>query len=301
MSNLLTITIRIPVRVLVLLLVSFIQAQAQNPIPNSGFEAWSGGLPDGWVAAGTIPGTGPITQSDDSHTGSFAARGEPIAFGDGVLPPFLAAGDLANPGFAVSQRHASLTAFLKYFPLNRDSLSIEVFMNIGFNTIGSGQMSFQDTISSYSQFSIPITYMTSGVPDRAIINVVVRSVGNDLPAVGTFFLLDDWEFDAMTTSVETDPIRVPEKFSLAQNFPNPFNPETLISFDLRQQTSTRLEVYNVLGQRIRVLVDSPLAAGNHQVRWNGTDDFGQVVSSGVYVYRLTTANRSESRKMLLLQ
>ena len=171
-------------------------------------------------------------------------------------------------------------------------------MNIGISTIGSGQASFQDSVPSYSQFSIPISYMTSGVPDRAIINIVVRGVGNELPNVGTFFLLDDWEFDATITSVETDPNRLPVDFSLAQNFPNPFNPETLITFELGQNEQTRLEIFNLLGQRIRVLASGDLSAGSHQFRWNGTDDLGQLVSSGVYIYRLTTENKIVSPLIL---
>ncbi len=103
------------------------------------------------------------------------------------------------------------------------------------------------------------------------------------------------------TSVSETPQVQPATFALAQNYPNPFNPETVISFNLSQSEAVKLVVFNLLGQAVRVLANESLEAGSHQVRWNGTDDSGQLVSSGIYVYRLTTSSSSESRKMIFLQ
>ncbi|MDX9858076.1 MAG: cohesin domain-containing protein [candidate division Zixibacteria bacterium] len=94
---------------------------------------------------------------------------------------------------------------------------------------------------------------------------------------------------------------VPDEFVLHQNYPNPFNPETQIGFDLPVSGSVRLSVYNVLGQQVKVLVDGDLVAGSHQVTWNGTDQSGRTVSSGIYLYRLETATAALSRKMMLLK
>ncbi|MCB2230118.1 T9SS type A sorting domain-containing protein [bacterium] len=100
---------------------------------------------------------------------------------------------------------------------------------------------------------------------------------------------------------ENDRDNLPEGFGLAQNYPNPFNPTTEIQFSLPSSGQVRLEVYNVLGQLTNVLVDRYLSAGSYTAEWNGTDQSGAKVSSGVYFYRLTTGEFSEARKMLLLK
>jgi hypothetical protein len=88
---------------------------------------------------------------------------------------------------------------------------------------------------------------------------------------------------------------------LKSNFPNPFNSSTTISFLLPKDTSCSLDVYNIRGQKVRSLINEPRFAGNHSVVWNGLDDSGKPVSSGLYFYRLTTPNSSQINKMLLLK
>ena len=92
---------------------------------------------------------------------------------------------------------------------------------------------------------------------------------------------------------------LPGKLHLLQNFPNPFNPSTLIPYQLKRDIHVRLEVFNVLGQRIRTLVDEVRPAGTHRVAWDARDEQGRGVAAGVYIYRLTMDGISESRRMLL--
>ncbi|MBD3258614.1 T9SS type A sorting domain-containing protein, partial [candidate division GN15 bacterium] len=94
---------------------------------------------------------------------------------------------------------------------------------------------------------------------------------------------------------------LPSEFALEQNYPNPFNPETRIDFSLPQAADVRLTVYNVLGRRVADLVAGPLPAGRHSVVWEGTDEYGQAVASGVYLYRLEAGVSIQTRKMLLLK
>ncbi|MBP7697472.1 MAG: S8 family serine peptidase [candidate division Zixibacteria bacterium] len=89
---------------------------------------------------------------------------------------------------------------------------------------------------------------------------------------------------------------VPAGFELAQNYPNPFNPTTTISFTLPTPGDVTLEVFNVLGQRVAVLASGPYGAGTHHVEWNASG-----VSSGVYLYRLSAGEFTETRKMLLVK
>ncbi|MCB2230573.1 T9SS type A sorting domain-containing protein [bacterium] len=94
---------------------------------------------------------------------------------------------------------------------------------------------------------------------------------------------------------------LPEAYELSQNYPNPFNPSTQISFTVPTSQSVRIDVFNVLGQKVITLIDGQVAAGEHTVTWNAVDQSGSQVSSGVYFYRLQTADFSDTRKMMLLR
>lgn len=94
---------------------------------------------------------------------------------------------------------------------------------------------------------------------------------------------------------------IPYKFELAQNSPNPFNPETIIRYQLRKSSKARLEIYNIVGKLIKVLVNDHQNAGYYTVRWNGRDDFNNSVAGGVYIYILKTKNFIQSRKLVLVR
>jgi hypothetical protein len=90
--------------------------------------------------------------------------------------------------------------------------------------------------------------------------------------------------------------------ALAQNYPNPFNPSTTIQFTVRERSLVSLRVYNVTGQLVRTLVNEERAPGTvHQVAWDGRNDAGQSVSSGVYFYKLVTSDATQTKKMVLLK
>ena len=95
---------------------------------------------------------------------------------------------------------------------------------------------------------------------------------------------------------------IPEEFSLAQNYPNPFNPTTTISYQLKTAARVDLAIFNLLGQRVRTLVNGEKQApGVFSLYWNGLDEAGQEVSSSVYFYRLEADNQVQVRKMMLLR
>jgi len=94
---------------------------------------------------------------------------------------------------------------------------------------------------------------------------------------------------------------VPESYALQQNFPNPFNPSTVIKFELPVAGHATLTVYNVLGQEVRTLADDFYVTGSHEVEWDGRDNSGRQVSSGVYLYRLQAGDFNQTRKMVLLK
>ena len=94
---------------------------------------------------------------------------------------------------------------------------------------------------------------------------------------------------------------VPETFQVLQNFPNPFNPETKIRFQLPKDMDTRVGVYNLKGQLVRMLIQATIKAGYQEIRWDGRDEQGKRVASGVYYYRIQAGPHDEIRKMVLIK
>ena len=94
---------------------------------------------------------------------------------------------------------------------------------------------------------------------------------------------------------------IPYAMQLLPNYPNPFNSETRVAFTLPQPTRARIVVYNALGQSVRILLSSDMAAGRHELTWDGRNDRGIGLASGVYFYRLYAKDRVRSRSLVLLR
>ena len=92
-----------------------------------------------------------------------------------------------------------------------------------------------------------------------------------------------------------------DHFILYQNFPNPFNPTTSITFKLLKPSDVNLVIFDCTGRQIRTLKTDRYSAGLHQVQWDGTNDSGNAVASGIYVYQLKAGNYNQSHKMMLLR
>lgn len=118
-----------------------------------------------------------------------------------------------------------------------------------------------------------------------------------------FYRLEDVSFSGKKTLHPAIEIQLerPKDFELSQNFPNPFNPVTQIRFQLPEPTQVRLEIYNLLGQRVRTLVQDKLNPGYHLVMWDGRDENGAPVSSGIYFYHMRTEKFRQTKRMLLLK
>jgi len=93
----------------------------------------------------------------------------------------------------------------------------------------------------------------------------------------------------------------PYRFELSQNYPNPFNPVTTIEYGTPIRSQVTIEIFNVLGQKVRTLVNATQSAGSYRVEWAGTDDAGQSVPTGVYLYRFQAGEVVQTKKMLLLK
>ena len=94
---------------------------------------------------------------------------------------------------------------------------------------------------------------------------------------------------------------IPEQFILYPNYPNPFNPVTNITYDIPEATDVTLEIYNVMGQRVRTLAQGNHEPGRYQIVWSATDDIGQALSSGMYIYRIQAGDFVSVKKLVLMK
>lgn len=107
--------------------------------------------------------------------------------------------------------------------------------------------------------------------------------------------------NVIPTELEETSNLIPKKFTLLPNYPNPFNPSTKISFGIPELSKVKLEIFNVLGQKVKTLVEKELSPSFYTFEWNGTDDFNNRVSNGVYLLKMQAGKFSETRKMTILK
>jgi hypothetical protein len=102
------------------------------------------------------------------------------------------------------------------------------------------------------------------------------------------------------TAVKDEP-KLPTSYSLLQNYPNPFNPSTTISYEIPHNVKVKLLIYDILGRKITTLVDKVQQPGSYKIIWNGKNNFGQSVASGIYFYQLQSEGFNNVKKMILLK
>ena len=173
--------------------------------------------------------------------------------------------------------------------------------NDGYNPVGSNPdytFAFPPVTSfDWTQYTLDITVPT-GVSAQALeVRLHVYS-----QFTGTIYW-DDLTVQVIgtTTGVKTAKDGVPKTFELAENYPNPFNPSTTIRYGVPLDGPVSLIVYNILGQQVRTLLNAPIAAGRYSITWDGRDEAGRVLSSGVYFYRLQSSATALVKKMMLLK
>jgi len=116
-----------------------------------------------------------------------------------------------------------------------------------------------------------------------------------------YYLYRDVLLSTETAIAPQDNPVLANSYRLEQNYPNPFNPATTVSFYVPKRSKVSLEIYNILGKKIATLVNGEITAGNHTIVWNGKDSRGHSVVSGVYIYKLSTPESTQARKMMLLK
>jgi hypothetical protein len=180
--------------------------------------------------------------------------------------------------------------------------------NAGFNGTGPDSVFHFPSVTSFdwtqysTTFYVPKDSLTTTGSNKGPINSVEIRLHIYSTFVGTVYF-DDVTLTrvAGTTSVEPVADGIPKVYELSNNYPNPFNPSTQIQYAVPRASNVSLVIYNVLGQQVRTLVDAPQNAGRYTVTWDGRDNLGRVVGSGVYFYRMNAGETSLVKKMLMLK
>ncbi len=145
--------------------------------------------------------------------------------------------------------------------------------------------------TTWTQFS----YSLDGYANQTI-RVAIQCVSND----AFIFMVDQVQIEA-PGGTPNNPEIAPVVSQLIGNYPNPFNPETRIAFSTKENGPVSIDIYNVKGQKVRSLLNENREAGTHSVVWNGKDDNGKNVASGVFFYRMKSGKYSSTKKMILMK
>ena len=144
---------------------------------------------------------------------------------------------------------------------------------------------------------------TAGFDTTGITNVVIDSSRNriiaDVAHFSTLVLYGETETTGIDEIISKS--QIPNEFSLEQNYPNPFNPETKIIYQIPKISRVTIKIYNILGQEVRTLVDKEQTMGEYKVIWDGKNNSGIPLSSGIYIYQLRTKDFINSKRMILLR
>tara|TARA_Y100001968_G_C19127736_1_gene605123 strand:- start:242 stop:769 length:528 start_codon:yes stop_codon:yes gene_type:complete len=143
--------------------------------------------------------------------------------------------------------------------------------------------------------------------ERSYVNIPIKFIGSKYDVgsvnIGNIIIagLDGSSVEYVVRSSMLDIKPIPSKFALLQNFPNPFNPSTEIRFDLAEPGFVDLAVYNMNGQMIRKLKAEDMTPGYHALIWDGLNDYGSRVSSGMYFYTIRSGQFHDTKKMLFMK
>ena len=155
----------------------------------------------------------------------------------------------------------------------------------------------------FMSYNVPVTFEKKlvDISNNKIVDLQSHESYAFLPQNANRFKLVVGTANYVDKILEKISAELPQSFSLSQNFPNPFNPTTTIRFDVPRAGNIKLKIYNVLGQEVMTLAEGFFDTGRHSILWNGKDNSGHSVASGVYLYRLEGGGFSKVRKMTYLK
>ncbi len=198
--------------------------------------------------------------------------------------------------------HLGTNSALKFYARSMSNTYLED-MRVGVSTIPTPiPQGFQNYLTGANPVQVPAAWteyvFDLSAYDGQSIYLCIRNVSND-----EFILfVDDFSIHSVGGSVNNEDGVAPAVVTeLKGNYPNPFNPETTISYSVRENVPVSIEIFNVKGQKVKTLVNEAKAAGNHSIVWKGMDDNNRPVSSGVYFFKMSAGKYSSTKKMIMMK
>jgi len=260
---------------------------AQN-VPNGSFEEWEDGEPLNWTTS-NAGGIATISQSDDSHSGSYAVMGQTNP-GETIIPELLSGYD--NLGIPVSEKYELLKFHYKYNEDGSDKMVIAIIMyDEDYSTLGSGGLEIEDEVEDYTLAVIPITYDESGTPAHAAIQIgLVDGFGSGPPSADSYFIIDDVEFSG---SVGIDEINTENTRILIS--PQPATDVARISFTSDTRVNNlNLSIIDPSGKRMGEYKFGNTSSGMNEVMIDISH-----FAPGVYIALINTDGESFTKKMII--
>jgi hypothetical protein len=227
--------------------------------------------------------------------------GSDAAWIDNIIFPLSADGDVAM--------FYTGTQSLDYLVSPNATVSKDIVIrNLGTADL-EGLMSIpaEFVLSNMSQ-ELPDDYYYSIAPGATAVFTMTYVAGSTVPDLNSQVQLTSNDPDMPTYSIPVtlNPVSNNDNInplitSLTGNYPTPFNPSTSIRFSLKDAGKVRIQIYNLKGQLVKNLINSDLQSGNHQIVWDGRDDRGNGVSSGIYLYRMESGDYTRTNKMMLMK
>lgn len=263
---------------------------AQNPIPNSGFESWTGGEPDSWETL-NLPPLYPVTQSNDFHAGSSAAKLEVVDDSGSPFPAVLSTGSIA-----ISQNYLTLSFYYKSFLNSSDALLINVMLKKNGSPISITNNSISLFNNVYTQATFTLSYFqpVTGIADEASVDF---SIGNSIslfPNIGSYVILDDVVLGGSATPTGIDEQQNALINSIGVPLPNPSSGFTLLPFSLSSKTKAVIELITIDGKTVREILHEEMEPGRYKAECMVDD-----LPAGLYLVKLSAGGKTAYNKLIV--
>ncbi len=234
-----------------------------------------------------------------------------IRYALGIITEFPAQqepGRLADPIY-VDISYATEDGYLYFVTNAMEDLFAAEFIIPHPANVSFGEVEFNPILADYitaihtDDQGIHIA-MAAAIPEEGsdyLLRIPYEQEDYELLTIDVISNIHQYSMEIEFDPTESDDPITPVNTMLSQNYPNPFNPNTTIAFALESQQHVCIEVYSIKGNKVATLIDKKMDSGYHTVNWNGTDDSGRTLASGIYLYRMVTAEFTATKKMIYLK
>ncbi len=274
-------------------------------LPNGDFESWYSRSyldPIGWTSEnslGLTTGEYPVTDTSNHFGGRLGAKLKNINQGSYYQLGYLYIGKQGSkgilPGISVNQVDTFFTGYYKFFPKNNDTCTFAVSMFRHDSLVGSGQFYSKDTVSSWTPFVVPITYIPSftGTPDSAAIQIAAYKLGSKTsPRGNSILMVDDVSFNTFSTAI-SELSETALRFSIA---PNPFSDYTLAQFEMPVSETVQIKLYDFAGREMKSYPATLLPAGKQSLRISS-----EGLAPGMYLLVLNGGTIFKTQKLVVVR